>query len=69
MSAGVGKPRVLVVDDDELIAESLGLYLTEKNFDVVWTASSDNALSLIREETFEILVSDVFMVPMNGLNL
>jgi DNA-binding response OmpR family regulator len=69
LRAGGAKPRVLVVDDDELIAESLSLYLTEKNFNVVWTASSDNALSLIHEGTFDILVSDVFMVPMNGVEL
>jgi two-component system OmpR family response regulator len=69
LSAGVGKPRVLVVDDEELIAESLSLYLTGKNFDVVWAASAGKALSLIREGRFDILISDVFMAPMNGIEL
>ncbi len=65
----VVKMKVLVVDDEKLIACSLSQYLSGKNFDVVWTASSSKALSLIREETFDILISDVFMAPPNGIEL
>jgi DNA-binding NtrC family response regulator len=65
----VRKIKVLVVDDEKLIAISLGQYLTAMNFDVVWTASSSEALSLIREGTFDILISDVFMTPINGIEL
>jgi len=65
----VRKIKVLVVDDEKLIAISLGQYLTAKDFDVVWTTSSSEALTLIRERTFDILISDVFMTPINGIEL
>ena len=65
----VGKSKILVVDDEKLITYSLSTYLAGKDFDVRWTESSSEALSLIRAETFDIVISDIFMMPINGIEL
>ncbi len=65
----LGKRKVLVVDDEHLIAFSLSAYLETMNFDVVWTLSSTEALSLIRERAFDIMITDVFLEHMTGLEL
>ena len=67
--SAVSKMKVLVVDDEELIARSLSSYLTAMSFDVVWTTSSCKALSLIHEGIFDVLISDILMAPTNGIEL
>jgi CheY-like chemotaxis protein len=62
-------PRVLVVDDDALVAESLRLVLSmectvEVSLDPV------GALDRIRAgETFDVILCDVMMPHMNGIEL
>jgi len=61
--------RLLVVDDDgsmvELLAEDLG----RRGFAVTWKTSPDEALSLLRAEDFDAVVTDMNMRGMNGLEL
>ena len=47
MDASVGKPRVLVVDDDDLVLSLIENILTKDGFDVETTSDSSGALSLI----------------------
>lgn len=61
--------KILVVDDEFLIAFSLGAYLKKRHFDVTWTASPVEALSYIRERAFDAIVSDIFMSPIDGVAL
>jgi DNA-binding NtrC family response regulator len=63
------KPRVLIVDDDHVIASTMSLILNATGFDSLAAFSGDQALDLARSHPFHILVTDVNMEPMNGIEL
>lgn len=59
------KPRVLCVDDEPNVLESLTDTL-RKRFDVATTTNGFEALRLLKDEPFEVLVSDMRMPMLNG---
>jgi CheY-like chemotaxis protein len=61
------KPRVLVVDDDHTIAITLAMILNTTGFEAVATFSGPQALELARGSRFDMLVTDVMMAPLNGI--
>jgi two-component system, response regulator PdtaR len=61
-------PRVLVVDDDMILAEALCDLLRQKGFDVVGQASNGSeAVSLSRESAPDVVLIDFRMPVMDGL--
>lgn len=62
------KPRILIVDDDEIV---LGAVLSsiEDMFEIRGTESPEEALRILETDAFEILVSDLMMREMYGLDL
>jgi len=62
-------PRVLIVDDDQVIATTLTMILNRTGFDAVEAFSGAQALELAAASHFDILVTDVMMEPMNGVEL
>ena len=61
--------RVLVVDDDPEIPELLGSYLESRGYAVRTCSSGDEAVAVLRESEFDLLVSDINMSGMNGFEL
>lgn len=55
----MAKPKVLFVDDDESIRQTLPLILTAEGFDCTTVASVSEAISEISRQTFDILLSDL----------
>ncbi|MFQ5764558.1 MAG: PAS domain S-box protein [Rhodospirillales bacterium] len=62
-------PRVLVVDDEEMIAEELAEYLQPNGYDVATAGSGLEALELHRSRPADIVITDLFMPEMNGNEL
>jgi CheY-like chemotaxis protein len=62
-------PRVLIVDDDQVIATTLSMILNRSGFEAVEAFSGPQALELAAASSFDILVTDVMMEPMNGIEL
>ena len=62
-------PRILVVDDDMFIQAVVTTLLTRQGYDVTAASSGEGALQILRSQTFDLMISDVEMVPMNGLKL
>jgi CheY-like chemotaxis protein len=61
--------RVLIVDDEPLVAESLRLVLSGE-FGVTTTTAPTQALQWITSgETFDVILCDVMMPGMNGVEL
>ena len=52
-------PRLLLVDDDDAILETLGLFLEYSGFETVMARGLNDALSLISSRKFDVLVSDL----------
>ena len=65
---GSGKPSVLVVEDNAPFRKFLLNYLSAK-YDAVGAENGRNALDLMAEYPFDVIVSDILMPVMDGLEL
>jgi DNA-binding NtrC family response regulator len=54
-------PRLLLVDDDELVLSTLTLVLARNGFAVVPACGVNQALRLITQQPFDVLLSDLHM--------
>ncbi len=61
--------RVLVVDDDEGVRDIVIKTLEKKQCSVISAASGEEALALAEREPFDIVLSDVVMPGMSGVDL
>jgi DNA-binding response OmpR family regulator len=53
------KPKVLFLDDEENIRLTLGMYLEDQGFSVTTVATVPEALKLITQENFDVLIADL----------
>ena len=61
--------RVLIVDDDRLVADTLSLIFMKSGFDARTSYSADEALHCAREFFPNLLLCDVTMPGRDGLSL
>jgi len=61
--------RLLVVDDDPLVLASLKTVLSGEGYRVSTASSGEEALSLLNREAQDLLVVDIRMEPMNGVEV
>ncbi len=61
--------RILIVDDDSSLCELLAEGLTQHGFDCPWVTSSPTALDRVSREEFDVVVSDVNLPGMSGIEL
>jgi len=62
-------PRVLCIDDEEVIRESLASYLEDSGFDVVTAADGREGLELFRGEDPQAVLVDLRMPEVDGLEV
>jgi two-component system nitrogen regulation response regulator NtrX len=63
------KPRILVIDDDAGIRESLRMTLEYDGYDVAGAATGQEGLALVERETPDLVLLDVKMPGMDGLDV
>jgi two-component system, NtrC family, response regulator AtoC len=61
--------RILIVDDERSMCEALEAGLTPKGFATRWTTSAADALELLGAVEVDVVVTDLNMRGMNGLEL
>ena len=64
-----GKAKILVVDDEVSIVEVLKGILRRQGYRVKTAISGEEAIELLRNEPFDLLISDIRMGGMDGLVL
>jgi DNA-binding NtrC family response regulator len=71
MSDGHGgnESKILVVDDEQIVRESLGAWLEEDGHTVRLCSDGRQALAAAREDKFELALVDLKMPGMDGLEL
>ena len=77
MSAKDGAPanlsgisiRVLIVDDDEAHAQAVAESLQRVGYDCTVAASGKRAVALIESQTFDVIVTDLMMDEVDGLEI
>jgi diguanylate cyclase (GGDEF)-like protein len=61
--------RILIVDDDDAVRESLYDFLEFHNFAVAAVASARQALEVLNHDAFDLILSDLVMPQMDGISL
>lgn len=61
--------KILIVDDDLSILESLNLFLSELNYNVIFATSVDQAFSILQSEQPDLIITDIKMPDGSGLKL
>jgi len=63
------RPRLLVVDDDEELREMICNFLTYRGCYVETACDGVDACSALERSTFHMVITDIYMPRMNGLEL
>lgn len=66
----MGKPYILVVDDDEDIREMLGILLKNEGYDVATASSGAEGLKIMEDDLqreFNVVITDIMMPDMTGV--
>ncbi len=61
--------RILVVDDEPSVRESVGYALEQEGFDVTLASDGEDAEAKLSEEDFELLILDIMMPGKSGLDV
>ena len=61
--------KILIVEDEKMLAEILSDTLSDRNFDVHLAYDGIHALEAIKKEPFDVIVSDVMMPNLDGYSL
>jgi two-component system, chemotaxis family, chemotaxis protein CheY len=61
--------RILIVDDDATIRELVALHLVGHGHEVKAAANAECALNLAIQETFDLLITDIEMPEIDGIEL
>lgn len=61
--------KILIVEDEKMLAEILSDTLSDRNFDVRLAYDGIHALEAIKKEPFDVIVSDVMMPNLDGYSL
>jgi len=62
------KPKVVVADDERVIADTLAMILNQSGFEARAVYSGEKALELAPTFEPDMLISDVIMAPLNGID-
>ena len=63
------KTRLLVVDDEDIVRESLFDWLSSLGYQVLTAKCGEEALRIIKQKKVKIMIADLIMPGMNGIEL
>jgi DNA-binding response OmpR family regulator len=63
-----GKPKVLVADDERVIADTLAIILNQSGFEATAVYTGEKAVEMARTLQPDMLISDVIMTDLNGID-
>jgi DNA-binding NtrC family response regulator len=63
------KLSILIVDDEQVVRDSLVHWFTEEGYDVDSAASATDALSRLAAREFDLVIADIRMPGMDGIEL
>ena len=66
---GTTRGRILVVDDNQLVADTTVMVLLSFGFDAIAAYDPDQGLEIAKRRSFDLLVTDVEMSRMSGIEL
>ena len=67
--ASLVKPRILVVDDERVIADTISEILNDSGFEATPAYSGNAAIKVIQENCPDVVLTDVVMPGVNGVEV
>jgi DNA-binding NtrC family response regulator len=64
-----GGERILIVEDEDLMRELLTKILANEQYRIFQASSGEEALRLLQDQTFDLVLTDLRLKGMNGLQL
>jgi DNA-binding response OmpR family regulator len=61
--------KILAIDDDLAVLNSIGLLLKTEGHDVFLERDSEKAVKIIKSETYDLIITDIRMEPVDGMEL
>ena len=61
--------RILLVDDEQGILNTLSILLKSEGYEPTPALGAEKALEILKEDEFDLMISDIRMAPMNGMEL
>ena len=58
--------KILIVDDEQDIVETMVFMLKQKGYDCIWAYDGEEGLRLAKEEAPDLIILDVMMPNING---
>jgi two-component system alkaline phosphatase synthesis response regulator PhoP len=62
-------PNVLIVEDDDVIAQGMARHLSAAGFEATWVGNGEQALARLRYEKPDVLVLDLMLPGLDGWRL
>lgn len=62
-------PRVLIIDDDDIVRDALNTYLSKTGYNVTLACNGREGLDIIREENFDLIITDLMMPQISGMEV
>ena len=61
--------KILIVDDDQSLCETIQIDLKRHGYDAVWTTSGDDAVALIQKEDVDCALVDLVLEDVDGIEI
>jgi two-component system, NtrC family, response regulator AtoC len=61
--------KILIIDDDESMRDTLKLYLADSDYEIFFAESGAQGITMLEQEHPDIVISDVMMPEVNGLDV
>lgn len=61
------KKKILVIDDEEILTKTFARLLEKKNYEVLVASHAEEALAMVEEEDFDLILCDIRMPGKNGV--
>ena len=61
--------KIIVVDDEKQICESVEKILVKNNYEVIHATSAKEALKILKQEKFPVIITDLDMPDIDGVEL
>lgn len=61
--------KILLAEDDRNLSHSMDTWLTLEGFEVVTVYNGEEALKKLLKEQYDLLITDIAMPRLNGINL
>ncbi len=69
MARSIGNTRVLVVDDDEAVRNTMNEYIQTAGYHSEAVSCAEEALELMKKDEFQVIITDIILPAMGGLEL